>query len=138
MREFRFDGRVNRSKNFEMQIFCLVMNAAILVIIFHFFKKLPIISFAIFPAFLCISWIGFASYIKRAHDIGRSGWFAMTPFLAQFLIFPIMRIANLPPDGGVAAVLVMAFLAYFLAVVLWVTFKPGDPNANRYGGPPSS
>jgi uncharacterized membrane protein YhaH (DUF805 family) len=80
-------------------------------------------------------WIGLASYVKRAHDVGRSALFALSPYPAAMIALPLgLEIEKQSQVLG--AIMIVAALIYFLAVLLWVSFKAGDLEVNRYGEAP--
>ena len=92
---------------------------------------------AVFLGLLMVGclWIGSASYVKRAHDVGRSALFALGPYPTAMIALPLgLEIEKQSPVFG--AVIIVAALIYFLGVLSWVTFKAGDPETNRYGEAP--
>src|SRR4249919_2713931 len=68
--------------------------------------------------------------IRRVHDLGRSGWWAVAATVAPIvLIVPVMTVASL----DVASVTGVIFELLLLA---GIGFLPGDPDENRFGSPP--
>ncbi len=79
---------------------------------------------------------------RRLHDIGESGWWALTPLAVGFamgvLVFldrfkgPILLVPGLPLETAAVG---LAMLVHF-AFAVWLGAQRGDPEANRYGPPP--
>jgi uncharacterized membrane protein YhaH (DUF805 family) len=74
-------------------------------------------------------------FVKRLHDIGRSGWLTALPFGLAFLGGVALELAGEPKRGApamIGSVLVLAGSA----ISLWVGLSKGDPEPNAYGPPP--
>ena len=68
--------------------------------------------------------------IRRVHDLGRSGWWAVAATLAPIvLIVPVMTVASL----DVASITGVIFELLLLGAI---GAPPGDPEENRFGPAP--
>lgn len=68
--------------------------------------------------------------IRRVHDLGRSGWWAVAATVAPIvLIVPVMTVASLE----VASITGVIFE---LLLLVGIGSPPGDPEENRFGPPP--
>jgi uncharacterized membrane protein YhaH (DUF805 family) len=135
MELFSFRGRVDRSTNLFIQFTLNVVGWGLGTISANLVNDQQFV--AIFLGLLMVGglWIGLASYVKRAHDAGRSALFALGPYPAAMIALPLgLEIEKQSQVFG--AVMIVAALIYFLGVLLWVTFKAGDPETNRYGEAP--
>lgn len=66
--------------------------------------------------------------IRRFHDLGRSGWWALALLVGQFAVMlPLMFLGG---DSGVLASLLIA-----LGVMIAMGAIPGQPHENRFGPP---
>jgi uncharacterized membrane protein YhaH (DUF805 family) len=138
MELFSFRGRVDRSTNFFTQIVLSACGWVVGTISAPFVEDYPAISIFLLLVMVVGIWIGLASFVKRAHDVGRSGWLAVSPF---FVIFaPFIVVDNFRNQAEAPSSMFMFLLGsaviYFYAVILWVGFKAGDPETNRYGEAP--
>jgi len=73
--------------------------------------------------------------IPRLHDIGRTGWIAAGVFAVHFAL--VLALGLSIHDE---ALRLQAFGVVNLAVVallIWLGAIRGDPNPNRFGGPPA-
>ena len=94
-------------------------------------------------------------YVKRLHDMGKTGWLVLLPLaltfgllIAAFVVGGAsvfaMAGATGSPDAGMLAALgsVAVFLLLILVVnlgfLLWVGLSKGDPDTNQYGPPPQT
>lgn len=135
MEIFSFRGRVDRFTNLGTQIALNAVGWILGTISAPLVTDYPFVS--VFLGLLIVGgfWIGLATYVKRAHDVGRSALFAIGPYPAAMIALPLgLEIEKQSQVLG--AIMIMAALIYFLAVLLWVTFKAGDLEANRYGEAP--
>ena len=69
-------------------------------------------------------------WIRRLHDLGRSGWFA--PVINVVVNLSGFAAMALMPDGTGALIALLIYLASL--VVMGVL--PGEPGSNKYGAPP--
>lgn len=72
-----------------------------------------------------VTWIGTALNVKRLHDRGQSGFWALLPFGVNMLV-----------GMGMLVLVPISFLIG-LAFLINLGFLPGDAGENRFGGPPS-
>lgn len=76
--------------------------------------------------------------VRRLHDTGRSGWWYGGPILgmlASILLFASLAASMRTTDpavGFIVALLGFGFLAYIIALTVFLCFK-GDSGANSYG-----
>jgi uncharacterized membrane protein YhaH (DUF805 family) len=100
-------------------------------------------SWPVLAAKACSLWIGVAALIKRLHDVGRSGWWALaaaaalciwTAVLAFGLVIVLGADAFVPGSFGQTAMLALLLLPA-LGFTLWLHLAPGDPSTNRFGAP---
>jgi uncharacterized membrane protein YhaH (DUF805 family) len=102
-----------------------------------------------------LTWIWACVSIKRLHDMGRSGWLIVAPFIvgtvgfvtSALLLFgglvagigafnyPALGEAALSSLGGAAALAVIANLGW-LGFLAWVGLSHGQRDVNIYGPPP--
>jgi uncharacterized membrane protein YhaH (DUF805 family) len=102
-----------------------------------------------------LTWIWACVSIKRLHDMGRSGWLVVAPFVigmvgfvtSALLLFgglvagigafnyPALGEAALSSLGGTAALAVIANLGW-LGFLGWIGFSHGKSDINIYGRPP--
>jgi uncharacterized membrane protein YhaH (DUF805 family) len=135
MEIFSFRGRVNRTTNFLTQILLNIIGWGVGTIFAPLINDQLFASLFLLFALTVVMWIGLASYVKRAHDVGRSALFAIGPYPAAMIALPLsLEIEKQAQVFG--AVVIGAALIYFVSVWLWVTFKAGDPDTNRYGEAP--
>ena len=82
-----------------------------------------------------VTWFALVIFATpRLHDVGLSGWWAGSVFLAEVAMV-VVAIVTLPHDAimivlGVSAPVVIGLL-------IWLGAVAGDPNPNRYGEPPT-
>ena len=68
--------------------------------------------------------------IRRVHDLGRSGWWAVAATVAPIvLIVPVMRVASLEVATITGVILELLLIAA-------IGVPPGDADDNRFGPPP--
>src|SRR5271165_3491174 len=112
-----FRGRVNRSTFFTLTLLSAIVAVLVLpllqiflLIIMHTFLPIPTANAILYSAriliIIVIIVLNYAICIRRLHDVGTSGWFALL-----FIIF-----------NGI------------MAIVL--SLIPGQKEANKYGKPP--
>ncbi|MEX0499287.1 DUF805 domain-containing protein [Raoultella terrigena] len=76
---------------------------------------------------------GIAVAVRRLHDLNKSGWWLLAPFL--ILIIGLIGVAGTVEDGG-AAVWVWLMVAggiMSLAMSIWLLFARGTDGVNRFG-----
>lgn len=69
--------------------------------------------------------------IRRMHDCGRSGWWAVAALFAPLIVTIPMVAFGLPAAGLIAAVVLG------VVQIIWIGLIRGDADENRFGPPPS-
>ena len=83
----------------------------------------PAVGFAIAAVYLVVQ-------MRRLHDIGRSGWWAVAAFVGALAVTVPLEVLGLSdPAIAVAAVAT-------LVPLIWIGVVPGDREPNRFGPPP--
>ena len=79
-----------------------------------------------------------AASINRAHDIGRSGWFAFVPFISIFISAILLLILDdfIEISSGAWPIFIVMPLAYNIFISIFLLFKKGDSGPNGYGDEP--
>jgi uncharacterized membrane protein YhaH (DUF805 family) len=100
-------------------------------------------------------WVWISISVKRLHDMGRSGWLVIAPFIigmigfviSALLLFgglvagigafnyPALGAAALSSLGGAAALAAVANMTW-LCFLGWIGFSHGRGEVNIYGPPP--
>jgi uncharacterized membrane protein YhaH (DUF805 family) len=88
-----------------------------------------------------LSWIGLALQVKRFHDRGRSGYFALAPFVPVVVIATSVGggiLADAPGEAVVPGTLIWFLILGCINVWLFIDLGllGGDREANRFGEPP--
>lgn len=88
---------------------------------------------------LKIAWITVAPLmhlqIRRLHDIGRSGWWALPILLVPFAeCAAVIQLGHGTPIARALGLIVEGLQT--LVLVIWLGALPGDAEENRYGPPP--
>ena len=142
---FSFEGRLRRS---HFWIGFLIIFGANVVL-----GWIPILGWLIS---LALIWPNLAISVKRLHDMGRTGWLVVAPYLISFalliagmvIMFGGMAAGGMAPDyyedNPAAALAVMGpafgvFLLSFLvglAFILWIGLTDSQPGDNRFGPNP--
>jgi len=81
----------------------------------------------------------FAMSVFRLHDAGRSGKWALPPFvLAVTAMFLSIALVARPSSAAALpiALFVLAIIPVVLGSVAWLGSLPGQPHDNRFGAPP--
>lgn len=106
---------------------------------------IPLIGFIVS---LVLIWTNIAVNTKRLHDMGRSGWWQIAPWVATILgvigliafgvagAFGDGTARNDTAIGVTVLVLVGVYVLVNLGFLLWVGVTPSDPDENRFGPPP--
>ncbi|HMU69369.1 MAG TPA: DUF805 domain-containing protein [Chitinophagales bacterium] len=83
---FSFEGRINRAeygKSFGLYIVvAIIMNAIIA-------NMLSQGALFLLLLYIPLVWFFLAQSVKRAHDLGNSGWYVLIPFYTIYLLFPL-------------------------------------------------
>ncbi|WP_027132995.1 DUF805 domain-containing protein [Geminicoccus roseus] len=77
-------------------------------------------------------WVNICLTAQRLHDMDRSGWLQVIPFLAALLGVTLLA-SDDPLWDGLGVVFL---LAGCLGFSLWLLFTPGTAESNRYGPRP--
>jgi uncharacterized membrane protein YhaH (DUF805 family) len=144
------DGRIRRQ---DFWIGWLILFAVNLV-----FGFVPLLGLLVH---LFALYVGVCLYAKRLHDMGRTGWLQIAPFVIGFVLLIIgfalfgsalfsaaMAMRNTAPGpgamafllgslGGFLVVLSLAGMVH-LAFLIWVGATPGQLGDNAYGPDPLS
>ena len=68
--------------------------------------------------------------IRRVHDIGRSGWWAVAATAAPIiLVIPVLLVASLD-------LATITGVIFEVMLIVGIGALPGDPEENRFGPPP--
>ena len=126
--------------------FLAVMGASVVV------NMIPFIGWLLGFALI---WPQVAISAKRLHDLGRSAWWLLAPFVISILAFVLAAViggAGLlvamqqgemnsiwTAAGGVGVAMILVLLAFSAGIffLLWMGLSRGDPDPNRYGQPPA-
>lgn len=107
---FSFRGRIGRCRFWAtlVPLFVVSMGLNLWFLATAGQGEPTILLFISFAYFVFATWVAMATYAKRWHDLGMSGWMVLT------LLIPFVN----------------------LLVLLFLGLAPGKPAANRYGTPP--
>ena len=87
---------------------------------------------------LPLQWVSFSIAVKRFHDLGRSGRWALYFFIAQIAFSIVLVLSHAitanPSSIHILIGLISIFLA--LAYIIYLGFFPSDPGDNEYGAGP--
>lgn len=98
---------------------------------------------AFLPVLLAMAWAGLAIQVKRFHDRGRSGYFAIAPFVPCFMIVSAVMegiFTNAAADLVVPKILPWIGVSGLINLFLFVDLglMPGKQDGNKYGDPPGA
>lgn len=76
---------------------------------------------------------GIAVAVRRLHDLNKSGWWLLAPFL--ILIIGLIGVASTVEEGGAAAWVWLMVAGGIMSLVMsiWLLFARGTDGANRFG-----
>lgn len=76
---------------------------------------------------------GIAVAVRRLHDLNKSGWWLLAPFL--ILIIGLIGVAGTVEEGGAAAWVWLMVAGGIMSLVMsiWLLFARGTDGANRFG-----
>lgn len=80
------------------------------------------------PFFLALAYSNMCLVVKRLHDLGASGWFALPLIFGGFMLLPLIMIS---PDVFVATSNIFSLVQ--LVGYLVLLFAPGQSMSNAYG-----
>ena len=140
---FSFEGRTRRSHFWIGWLICFGASAVA--------NMIPIIGQLIS---LALIWPNLAIAVKRLHDMGKSGWLVVIPWVAAIVggiaaiaMMGVSALSNASglEDGDPAAIMAllgpaMGIIAVIglicLGFLLWIGLAEGQPGDNRYGPNP--
>ena len=128
---FSSTGRINR-KTYWTILLCIGMAGVVLRFIIEGFGDNPI-ALIFLPLALTITVAGINNYIKRLHDLGRSGWWILAALGACVALGMLLSIVA--GDNPAAAALVALSP---LVPVIWLGSVKGEPSDNRFGPAPAA
>lgn len=80
---------------------------------------------------------GIAVAVRRLHDLNKSGWWLLAPFLILIigLIIGLIGVAGTVEEGGAAAWVWLMVAGGIMSLVMsiWLLFARGTDGANRFG-----
>ena len=114
---------------------------------------------------IALIYMGVCVYGKRLHDMGKSAWLILVPWIANIVLALVgvammmptmMRMmedpntadefesGNLSPEtlqalfteGGAGGIVILLSVLVWLGFTLWVGLAKGDPGPNRFGPTP--
>ncbi|TDQ24657.1 uncharacterized membrane protein YhaH (DUF805 family) [Raoultella sp. BIGb0149] len=76
---------------------------------------------------------GIAVAVRRLHDLNKSGWWLLAPFL--ILIIGLIGVAGTVEEGGAAAWVWLMVAGGIMSLVMsiWLLFARGTDGSNRFG-----
>lgn len=134
---FGFNGRINRAQywtaSIAMSFVAILIFAALIVnagLAWSSTKEDAVralmgVILALIPVYGLMMWVGTALQVKRLHDRGQSGFWALLP-------------AGLGALTGVMPFLIPITLLGCLAYAINLGFLPGQDGDNRFGAPPGT
>lgn len=144
---FGFHGRINRAQYWLYNVAASVGGILLLIAAELMFggskATIPFVGLLFLLVMAALTWVGLALQVKRFHDRGRSGYWALAPMLPLAMIFSTML-------GGVAsgatpeslAPQVMPWFGLSMLIGLWffvdLGLLAGADGPNKYGDPPGS
>lgn len=95
------------------------------------------------PVFIALAWASLALQVKRFHDRGRSGYWAIVPFVPGVMIMTALIggvMSNAPATEVVPSILPWIGVSGLVNLWLFVDLGllPGTQGGNKYGDPPGS
>lgn len=84
---------------------------------------------------LPVIWIGIATTVRRLHDRGKSGWWALVFYAPTFVVGAIEDL-----DGGGIGIVLLAWAALFISVwgFIEIGCLKGQATPNWHGPPPAA
>ena len=142
---FSFQGRTSRSAYWHIQLLIALLSAAIIgLVMFLITRGSPQWLSALgFTPILALIWISAATVVRRMHDRGRSGWWAVVYFVAPLLLVATgvwleisgMTIAYPAASSG-SLILFLAAAGLNGWAQLDIGFLRGSRTANEFGPQP--
>lgn len=125
---FSFRGRINRkhywlgNTGVTFGIFMLAFIASLILAPFGAKGAPSGLMMLVLGLIMCAGgWAGLALQVKRFHDRGRSGWFALVPFLPALMIFTTV-IGGVATNAPAEAVVpnILPWLGIGMLINLWL------------------
>lgn len=154
---FSFKGRVNRTQYWLGTIGVNVANWILMVVLSSAATATAVQTknaaaalaalgsqlALVLPVSMAASWIAMALQVKRFHDRGQSGWWAMLPMAPVVFVFTNVGTAiaeQWSPERliGSMGLPLMAFLLICVGMFVNLGCLPGTQGQNKYGDPPGS
>jgi uncharacterized membrane protein YhaH (DUF805 family) len=83
----------------------------------------PVVSLGLVAVYILVQ-------MRRLHDFGRSGWWALGAFFGTLV--PLVPLTFLAGED----VAMLGAMALTLIATIWIGVVPGDTGDNRFGPPP--
>lgn len=135
---FSFKNRIGRLEFFWMSL-VLGIVAQLNIHIAERTDNLLLAGFSVGVSFLAV-WGSIATFVRRYHDLDKSGWALLCP-VALLILSGVIGLASYFMMSRalvyVAVVLLAAGGVWAMGQSLLALFVPGKPNANQYGLPNS-
>jgi uncharacterized membrane protein YhaH (DUF805 family) len=100
--EFLFSatGRISRSQLWLKWILpYFIVTIVVYVVLFALFEPMTAVVIVYIYLFITL-WPALVTYIKRAHDRGRSGWFILLFLVPIVSLWPMVELLFLPGTAG--------------------------------------
>ena len=117
-----------------------LVNGVLFIIMFLLMNQNSLLLFIFMGIFQIITFFpGLAVFVRRAHDIGKSAWFALSITYGTSILGQLFgKLAEKIHDSTfyIFTGILMIFLG--LLAVFWsfiIAFKPGQKSPNKYGDP---
>ena len=129
-------GRATRSEFWSFSCFALLYDLAFLgiaIFCWQFFgKQLGLIAFAVVSIATLVLSVFFAcTMVRRLHDTGKSGYYALAYYVLAFVTTFLDKIDE---SSIVTIVISLIQLVYFIVILVFMCTK-SDPVPNKYGDP---
>jgi uncharacterized membrane protein YhaH (DUF805 family) len=127
---FSSAGRIDR-KTFWTMIFCLSIVTATLRFLVVGIKDSPLVI-VFLPVSIGAAVAAINNYIKRLHDLGRSGWWV----LAALAVLVAGGVTASVASEGNALIVDIVVYVLLIGAIIWLGATPGQAQENRFGPPP--
>lgn len=148
---FSFNGRINRAQYWLGNLAVGVVLGVLMLAVASTAAAAPgksseggaVSALVLALLMLAASWCGFSLQVKRFHDRGRSGYWALAPLAPMTMIFATIvgAVASNAPTQHVVAAL-LPWLGVLMLVNLWLFIDlgllPGANGPNKYDAVPST
>jgi len=138
---FSFRGRTSRLGYWRVQLFATAFVALFWMLgLFAMMGAGPIGGVLFAPALLAFLAV-LATWVRRLHDRGKGGWWALFFILAPSVLDGVAQMIN-SPDSVAAQLEALPLALAGLAIGVWalieVGFRRGQQGSNRFGDPPAA